>query len=83
MGIPLISSSYSGLKENIDDGINGFLVRPGNAEDVTIRMKEFMLMEKEKLSEFKKNARAKAVASFSIKKQMDSFHLVYSGLLKR
>jgi len=83
MGIPLISSSYSGLKENIDDGINGFLVRPGNAEDVTIRMKDFMLMEKEKLSEFKKNARTNAVASFSIKKQMDSFHLVYSGLLKR
>jgi L-malate glycosyltransferase len=82
MGIPLISSSYSGLKENIDDGINGFLVRPGNVDDVKIRMQDFMSMGRERLSEFKKNARTKAITSFSIKRQMDSFYCLYRELLQ-
>lgn len=82
MGIPLISSSYSGLKENIDDGVNGFLVRPGNVDDVTGRMKDFMSMGNDQAALFKKHARNKAVSSFSIKKQMDSFDLMYRDLLK-
>lgn len=82
MGIPLISSSYSGLKENIDDGINGFLVRPGNVDDVTHRMQDFMLMEGYRLSEFKKNARIKAITYFSIKRQLDSFYQLYLELLQ-
>jgi len=81
MGIPLISSSYSGLKENIDDGTNGFLVRPGNADDVQNRMKDFMQMKRDQLVGFKKSARLKAVNFFSIKKQMDGFDHVYKELL--
>jgi glycosyltransferase involved in cell wall biosynthesis len=81
MGIPLISSSYSGLKENIDDGTNGFLVRPGNADDVMCRMRDFMQMGGEELGRFKHNARLKAVTSFGITKQMDSFCQVYGQLL--
>ncbi len=83
MGIPLISSSYSGLRENIDDGVNGFLVRPGNVGDVTSRMKHFMTMGRDDLALFKKNARAKAVLSFSIQKQMDGFHQLYQRLLEK
>jgi glycosyltransferase involved in cell wall biosynthesis len=83
MGIPLISSSYSGLKENIDDGVNGFLVRPGNVDDVIARMKDFMMMHNDKTALFKLNARNKAVSSFSIQKQMDGFNLVYRALLRK
>lgn len=83
MGIPLISSSYSGLKENIDDGINGFLVKPGNVDDVKNRMQDFMQMGRDRLSNFSKNARLKAVTSFSIKRQMESFYRVYNELIKK
>lgn len=83
MGIPLISSSYSGLRENIDDGVNGFLVRPGNVDDVIARMKDFMMMHNDKTALFKLNARNKAVSSFSIQKQMDGFNLVYRALLRK
>lgn len=82
MGIPLISSSYSGLRENIDDGVNGFLVRPGNVDDVISRMKNFMSLSNDELLLFRKNARSKAVTSFGIQKQMDEFSRVYQVLLK-
>lgn len=81
MGIPLISSSYSGLKENIEDGINGYLVRPGNYKDVKNRMIDFMQMRRDRLSDFKKHARLKAEKSFCIKKQMDSFLCLYNELI--
>jgi glycosyltransferase involved in cell wall biosynthesis len=81
MGIPLISSSYSGLKENIDDGRNGFLVRPGNADDVKDRMKDFMQMGRDGLARFKQEARRKAVTAFGITRQMESFHQLYGKLL--
>lgn len=82
MGIPLISSSYSGLRENIEDGQNGFLVRPGNVEDVVDKMKIFMTMTPEETARFRQNARNKAVSSFGIQKQMDGFYAAYQSLLK-
>lgn len=82
MGIPLISSAYSGLRENIDDGKNGFLVRPGNVEDVVNKMKIFMSLNSTETALFRQNARNKAVSSFGIQKQMDGFYSAYQSLLK-
>jgi glycosyltransferase involved in cell wall biosynthesis len=76
MGKPLISSSFSGLKENVTDGVNGFLVRPGNVDDVALAMKRFLEMDKETLMEFSRRARAHA-SNFDVNKQMRCHALLY------
>jgi L-malate glycosyltransferase len=81
MGIPLILSDYSGLKENIDPGVNGYLVRPGNVGDVVDTMKKFLSLSEDQLLDLRNNARRKAETSFSIKRQVSGFRALYGELL--
>lgn len=81
MGIPLISSSFSGLKDNIDDHINGILVKPGSAEEVYQAMQFFLQMSPEELSNYRNQARLKSIKSFSAQKQQASIGALYQKLL--
>ena len=38
-GLPVIASRIGGLPEIIEDGVTGFLFEPGNAEDLSIKMR--------------------------------------------
>ena len=81
MGKPLLSSSYSGLVENITDGVNGFLVSPGDVDAIAGAMKKFLDMRPEQLHEFSVKAREKAVQSFGIENMMRLQAQVYSSVL--
>jgi glycosyltransferase involved in cell wall biosynthesis len=81
MGKPLISSSYSGLKENVTDGVDGFLVSPGDVEGTAAAMKRFLDMPPEELAEFSSRARAKAVSQFSVAKMKERHAAMYGELL--
>lgn len=80
MGKPLISSSFSGLKENVIDGINGLLVRPGSIEEVAEAMVNFMKMGKDELNNFSVKARNYADTKFDIKQQLEKHSALYSNL---
>lgn len=77
MGTPLISSSYCGLSENVDDGINGVLVQPGSFSEVKRAMVGFLGMRDDGLSSFRAAAREKAVRSFSAVHQISGLERVY------
>lgn len=83
MGIPLISSSFGGLKDNVDDHINGIFVEPGNVKDIYNAMNFFLNMPQDELAEFRKNARLKAEKSFDSKDQFQAIGSLYKGLLKK
>jgi L-malate glycosyltransferase len=81
MGKPLISSSFSGLRENVVDGYNGILVRPGNIDDVVAAMSRFLNMSTAELALFSANARSYAEENFSITKQLRQHLAVYEKVL--
>jgi L-malate glycosyltransferase len=77
MGKPLISSSFSGLKENVQDGINGILVKPGDINELASAMIYFLNINKNELAKLSLNAREYAFKHFDINKQISSHSLLY------
>jgi len=83
MGKPLISSTFAGLKENVVDGHNGFLVQPGKIDDVVTAMSRFVTMRSDELVQMSANARSYAEENFSVEKQLQQTLVVYETLLNR
>jgi len=81
MGIPLIASYYSGLKDNIDDQVNGIFVEPGNVQQIVQAMRKFLEMSPEELVVYREQAHAKAERAFNQKLQMARIKALYIGLL--
>ena len=71
MGVPLICSRYSGLPENVEEGKTGFLVAPGNVDEVRERAEHFIGLSPAARKEFRVCSREKAVREFSRQSQMD------------
>jgi galacturonosyltransferase len=44
MGLPLIASDISGCREAVEDGVTGFLCRPGNTESLIAAMDAFLAL---------------------------------------
>ena len=82
MGKPLISSSYSGLVENISDNVDGILVEPGNVEQISRAMELFLYMDTSSLSAFSSHAREKALERFGIVHMIRLHAKVYEDLSK-
>lgn len=82
MGKPLISSSYSGLVENISDHVDGVLVEPGNAEQISRAMELFLTMDAPGLGAFSSHAREKALERFGIAHMIKLHAKVYEDLSK-
>ena len=82
MGKPLISSSYSGLVENISDNVDGILVEPGNVEQISRAMELFLSMDANRLRAFSSNAREKALERFGMAHMIDMHSKVYQDLSK-
>lgn len=83
MGIPLISSFYGGLKDNVDNHVNGIFVKPGNVQDVYTAMNHFLNMSPAELERYKRNARLKAERSFDAKDQLQAIRKLYESLLNK
>jgi L-malate glycosyltransferase len=81
MGKPLISSSFSGLTENVVDEESGILTRPGNVDDVVSAMSRFLRMPPDEFARFSANARSYAVENFCINRQLREHSLVYKRVL--
>jgi len=65
MRVPVITTSVGGASEAIDDGVTGFLVRPGNAHELATKIK-VMLSNDDRRMEMGKRARQVVVEKFSV-----------------
>lgn len=63
-GRPIITTDRPGCKEIVDDGINGFIVKEKNENDLVEKMKSFLLLPKKKRAEMGLAGRQKVVSFF-------------------
>ena len=83
MGKPLISSSFSGLKENVVQGVNGLLTEPGNVAEVASAMKKFLEMSPDERRSYSVSARSFAEEKFDINIQQNLHSDVYEQVLAK
>lgn len=83
MGIPLISSAYSGLKDNIDPYSNGILVEPNNVQEIYNAMSFCLNLPPSEFETYKKNARLKTEQCFDSKNQINALEQLYYQLLTK
>jgi len=81
VGRPVIASRVGGIPEWLDDGETGFLVDPGNPEQIAEKVIQ-LLSNRELLKQMGKNARKKA-EQFSIEKHADKIEKVYEELIEK
>jgi L-malate glycosyltransferase len=77
MGIPLICTRFSGLPENVDEGKNGFLIAPGNVQELQKCITAFLGLTSSEKAEFGTHSRKKVVREFSNRCQMESMAQAY------
>lgn len=81
-GLPIISTKVGAIPEVIEEGINGFLIKPGNVgaltEKIEILIKDRILREK-----IGKNNREKIEKEYSMDKQVEKYKKIYNTLLPR
>jgi len=64
-GKPVIGANIGGIPEMIDDGVNGSLFEPGNAEDLQKKLELFLALPGERIREMGMAARLKVENEFS------------------
>jgi L-malate glycosyltransferase len=83
MGKPLISSNYSGLVENVDDGLNGRLVECGDVVGVAEAIGWFLGLDAARLTCMGQNARLKAEQVFGVDRQVHGLRQFYHEVFER
>ena len=64
MGKPIITTDWVGCRNVVDQGVNGFLCKPKDVDDLEMKMCEMIELSVDKLHEMGKNSRAKAEQNF-------------------
>ena len=80
-GKPVVAMKSGGVQELIRDGENGFLIQPGNDQDLAVKVK--LLLEDENLRQnIAGNARIYAHSHFSNQANMRAIEDVYQNLVR-
>lgn len=75
----VISTNVGGISKIIDNGINGFLIKPGDFEQLSLRMLE-LLNDKNKALDYGLNLYNKALKNFSIQKLSEDYRVIYETI---
>lgn len=73
VGRPLITTDTYGCRENVDKGINGFLVEPRSSESLAKGFMKFLKLNKNQIIDLSINSRKKAVNEFDRKIVTDTY----------
>lgn len=80
MVLPVVSVRTAGIPELIDDGINGFLARPGDSSDLAMAIGCLFELSDSERAKIAQAEREKIVADHDIEKRTKD---LYSSLVKR
>ena len=80
MAKPLIASDIAGCKEVIDEGVNGYLVKPMDGQDLADKMKLFYLLSDQAKVEMGEQSRKKAIREFSMDIIYESYRKVIESV---
>jgi len=81
-GLPCLVSRIGGTSSTIDDGISGFLVKPGDTRELRLRL-EAMLRDAQLRRRLSAGAREKAVGCFNVNKVVESYLAASRELSKK
>lgn len=76
----IIATEVGGIPDLIDDGINGYLIKPGDTAGLADRMVE-LLQDSEKAYVFGRKLYEKAFSNFSIERLVESYIHIYETIL--
>lgn len=79
MGIPVIGTNFGGVPEIIDDGVNGYLVEPNNAQDLSEKI-ESLILDKKKCELFSRNAKNTVKNKFDIDNHYNTLEQSFENL---
>ncbi len=80
MGKPVMVSRYAGLPENIDDGVDGWVVEPSSPHSIAQCLAR-IIPQRHGLTAMGREARAKSVAQFGVQTFVARTLAVYEDLL--
>ena len=66
VGRPIITTNTRGCRETVDDGENGYLVRPKSVEELIIAMEKMLIKNPKELEKMSEKSYNKAVERFDI-----------------
>lgn len=75
-GVPVVSFGIGGVPEIVQDGIDGLIVKPGDTTSALEQI-NFLFENPEKLKEFGRNARSRALTVFDHDKIADKYEQFY------
>ncbi|HNP29165.1 MAG TPA: glycosyltransferase [Nitrospirales bacterium] len=79
VGLPVVSARIAGIPELIDDGLSGFLAKPGDSADLATVIGRLLALSDSERAKITQAAREKIVADHDIEKLTKD---LYSTLLK-
>jgi glycosyltransferase involved in cell wall biosynthesis len=79
-GVPVVATAVGGTPEVIQDGVSGFLVPPGDSEQLAAAMEE-ALENEERLREIAFQGRQRVLEGFSFSAQREGYLTLFDSLL--
>lgn len=82
-GLPVLASAVDGIKEIINDRVDGYLVTAGSPEQLADGLTDVMTGDSQRLAEWSANLQARVEHDFSIDQTVESYQKLYQQLSKR
>ncbi len=79
-GLPVIASAVGGIPDQVEDGVTGLLVEPGNAEQMADRVRR-LLSDQDRRLAFSRAAAGVAHTEFGLSRMVDDYLKVYEHSL--
>ena len=81
MGKPIITTDIPGCRETVEEGKNGYLVKPKDAKSLEQGMKKFLALTIEERQNMGRNGRQKAEREFDICDVVKTYHKITSKVM--
>jgi glycosyltransferase involved in cell wall biosynthesis len=82
MGLPTVCSAIGGITDTIEDGADGFLVKPGDVKDLEEKL-EWIILNPERAKEIGENGRKTAIEKYSYEAIENTIRKAISEIMGR
>ena len=82
MGLPTVASAVGGIIDTIEDGVDGFLVKPGDVKDLEETL-EWIILNPERAKEIGENGRITAMEKYSYEAIEDTIRQSIRGIIDK
>jgi len=73
MAKPLVTTNVPGCKDVVEDGVNGYLCKPKDAQDLAVQMEKMLQLSRDKLEAMGRAGRSKIVEEYSEELVIDRY----------